>query len=66
MLKLCLLTFYIGIEFNLILYARKKYFELQYHYIKERIKDDNIKITYIHTNKQQANIFTKPLEKVYF
>lgn len=39
---------------------------MQHHYIKERVKESNIEVTYIHTGEQKSDFFTKPLEKVSF
>lgn len=47
---------------DLVLHARAKHIKLQHHYIIERVEECDIKITYIHTSEQEADIFTSRWE----
>jgi hypothetical protein len=51
----------IKIALDLIFYARTKYIEIQYHFIREKIKSREVNVDYIPTFVQQANFLTKPL-----
>ena len=46
---------------NPMFHARKKHIEVHYHLIKERVLDGNIDLTYVRTDEQVADIFTKDL-----
>ena len=43
---------------NPVFYARTKHFEIDFHFIRERVAH---KLLYVHTGDQLANGFTKPL-----
>lgn len=51
---------------NPIHHAKTKYIEIQYHYIRKKVENKEVEVKYIYTTKQQANIFTKFLEKIKF
>ena len=40
-----------------------KHISIKYHYVRELIKDKQVKMEYIHTKEQIVDIFTKPLPK---
>ena len=42
-------------------HARTKHIEVHYHFIKERVLDGDIDLTYVRTDEQVADIFTKAL-----
>ncbi|GBP10776.1 Copia protein [Eumeta japonica] len=42
---------------------RSKHIELKYHFIRQQVQDGKIKLKYIQTDCQLADIFTKPLAK---
>ena len=47
---------------NLVFHGRTKHIEVHYHFIKERVLDGNIDLTYVtRTDKQVAYIFMKAL-----
>ncbi|MCO5600011.1 hypothetical protein L7F22_054119 [Adiantum nelumboides] len=46
---------------NLVFHARTKHIEVHYHFIKERVLDGSIDLTFVRTDEQVADIFTKAL-----
>ena len=46
---------------NLVFHARTKHIEVHYHFIRERVLDGKIYVTYARTDEQVADIFTKAL-----
>ena len=42
-------------------HARTKHTEMHYHFIKDRVLDGDIDLTYMRTDEQVADIFTKAL-----
>ena len=42
-------------------HERTKHINIKYHFVKEEVKNENIKLIYIPTEKQRADIFTKAL-----
>ncbi|MCO5559431.1 hypothetical protein L7F22_013031 [Adiantum nelumboides] len=46
---------------NPVFHAKTKHIELHYHFIRERILDGSIDLTFVRTNEQVADIFTKAL-----
>ena len=42
-------------------HARTKHIEVHYHFIRERVLDGNIDLTYVRTDEQVVDIFTKAL-----
>ena len=47
-------------------HAHTKHIDLRYHFVREAVKDEKIKMKYIPTSKNVANIFTKVLPKLKF
>jgi hypothetical protein len=48
---------------NLVFHDRSKHIEIRYHFIRDRIQKGAVKLQYISTDEQVADILTKPLEK---
>jgi hypothetical protein len=40
---------------------RRKHIDIKYHYIKEKCEDKTIKLAWIPSDQNQADLFTKPL-----
>jgi hypothetical protein len=51
----------IKIAENPCLAERTKHFDIKYHWLREQIKKMDVKLSYINTHDQLADIFTKPL-----
>ncbi|MCO5579998.1 hypothetical protein L7F22_033864 [Adiantum nelumboides] len=46
---------------NPVFHAKTKHIEVHYHFIRERVLDGSIDLTFVRTDEQVANIFTKAL-----
>ncbi|MCO5593165.1 hypothetical protein L7F22_047171 [Adiantum nelumboides] len=46
---------------NPVFHAHTKHIDVHYHFIKERVLDDDINLAYIGTEDQVASLFTKAL-----
>ncbi|TYK06445.1 Cysteine-rich RLK (RECEPTOR-like protein kinase) 8 [Cucumis melo var. makuwa] len=55
------LGIYISITNNLVQYNKTRHVEIDRHFIKERLDDGSICISYIPSNQQVANVLTKGL-----
>ncbi|GJX14390.1 retrovirus-related pol polyprotein from transposon TNT 1-94 [Tanacetum coccineum] len=56
----------IAISNNPVLHSRTKHIDIRYHFIKDHILKGDIKLHFISTKYQLADIFTKPLDKPTF
>jgi hypothetical protein len=45
---------------------RTRHMDIRYHFIREFVQDGTIKLVYCETQRQQADILTKPLDKTAF
>jgi hypothetical protein len=45
---------------------RSKHIDIKYHYIREKIQNEEIKVKYLQTTEMIADILTKPLPRVQF
>jgi hypothetical protein len=48
---------------NPILRKRAKHIDIRYHFIRERVASGDVKLVYIETENQLADILTKPVLK---
>lgn len=48
------------------LHQRMKHVDIRYHFLRERVNSDEIKLSYINTNNNLADIFTKALDTTKF
>ena len=56
----------IKLAYNPIYQARTKHIEIQHHFVREKIQEKEIDLTYCKTTDNVADIFTKPLRKMSF
>ena len=45
------------------MHPKTKHIAIKYHYVRELVEDKEVKMEYINTKEQTADIFTKPLPK---
>ena len=62
----CDKTSVINLSKNLIQYSRTKHIEIRHFFLKDHVQKENIELIYVHTDKQLAIIFTKPLDEKRF
>ena len=53
----------INISKNPVMHVKTKHIAIKYHYVRVLVEDKQVKMEYIHTKEQIADIFTKPLPK---
>jgi hypothetical protein len=46
---------------NPVFYARTKHIEVHYHFVRERVLSGEVELQHVPTDRQTADIFTKPL-----
>ena len=51
---------------NPVFHDRSKHIEIRYFYIRDMMQKGAIKIQYVSTDEQVANVLTKPLSRVKF
>jgi hypothetical protein len=51
---------------NPVFHDRSKHIEIKYHFIRDMVQKGAVKLQYISTDEQIADILTKPLSKVKF
>jgi hypothetical protein len=51
---------------NPVEHSRTKHIAIRYHFLRDHQQKGDIKIAYINTKEQLANIFTKPLDEQTF
>ena len=56
----------IDISKNPVLHPKTKHIAVKYHFVRELVQAKEIRLEYIHTSEQLADIFTKPLAKEVF
>jgi hypothetical protein len=56
----------IAISTNDINHSRTKHIDIRHHYIRDAIKNKQIDLAWISTDKQMADILTKPLSRIQF
>lgn len=56
----------IAITENPVQHSRTKHIDVRYHFIREHVMEGTIELHFVPTNKQLADIFTKPLDEATF
>ncbi|MCI78252.1 peroxidase 4-like, partial [Trifolium medium] len=56
----------INISKNPVQHSRTKHIGIRHHFIRELVEDKVVNLEHIITEKQLANIFTKPMDAVRF
>jgi hypothetical protein len=56
----------ISVAKNPVLHSRTKHIEVRYHSLRENVEKGNIDIIRVRTEKQLADILTKPLDQASF
>jgi hypothetical protein len=51
----------ISISKNLVMHSKTKHIPIKYHFLREHVAEKNIRVEYVGTKEQVADIFTKPL-----
>ena len=56
----------IDISKNLVQHSKTKHIEIKYHFIRDLVEGKIVALEYIPIERQNANIFTKPLDRSKF
>jgi hypothetical protein len=51
---------------NIVFHDKLKHIEIKYHYIRDLVQKGAMKLWYIATDEQIADVWTKPLSKIKF
>ena len=51
---------------NPVFHDKSKHIKIKYHYIRDMVQRGVVKLQYVVTEEQIADVLTKPLEKVKF
>ena len=51
----------ISISKNPVMHSKTKHIPIKYHFLWEQVVENNIRVEYVGTKEQVADIFTKPL-----
>ena len=51
---------------NLVFHDKSKHIKIKYHYIRDMVQRGAVKLQYVATGEQIANVLTKPLARVKF
>ena len=51
---------------NPVFHDKSKHIKINFHYIRDMVQRGEIKLQYMETNRQIADVFTKPLARVKF
>jgi hypothetical protein len=52
----------ISISKNLVMHSKTKNIPIKYHFLREQVAENNIRVEYVGTKEQVVDIFTKPLQ----
>ena len=63
---LCDNTSAISISKNLVMHSKTKHIPIKYHFLREQVLEQKVKLEYVPSKEQVADIFTKPLPRETF
>ena len=63
---LCDNTSAISISKNPVMHSKTKHIPIKFHFLREQVTEKNIKLEYVGTKEQVADVFTKPLPRETF
>jgi hypothetical protein len=63
---MCDSTSAISLDKNPMLHSRTKHIEVWYYYLRDNVEKGNIDLIHVPTEKQLADILTKPLDQATF
>ena len=56
----------ISISKNTVMHSKTKHIPIKYHFLREQVAEKNVRVEYVGTKEQVADIFTKPLRREAF
>jgi hypothetical protein len=56
----------ISISKNPVMHSKSKHIPIKYHFLQKQVVEKNIRVEYVGTKEQVADIFTKPLPQEAF
>ena len=56
----------ISISKNPVMHSKTKHIPIKYHFLREHVAENNIRVEYVGTKEQVVDIFTKPLPREVF
>ena len=63
---LCDNTSAISVSKNPVMHSNTKHIPIKYHFLREQVLEQEVKLEYVPSKEQVADIFTKPLPKETF
>ena len=54
----------IGLVKNPVKHQKSKHIDIRYHFMREYYQSNKITLSYVSSNENSADIFTKPIKKV--
>ena len=56
----------IKLSYNPVFHEKSKHFEIDYHFTRQKVEDNIIRVEYISSREQPADLLTKPLGRIKF
>jgi hypothetical protein len=56
----------IKLSYNPVFHEKSKHFQIDYHFTQQKVEDNSIKVEFISSQEQPADILTKPLGRIKF
>ena len=53
----------INISKNPVMHSKTKHIAIKYHFLRELVQDEKVRLEYVNSKEQIVDIFTKPLPK---